>query len=134
TTQNQYIDLLTPQARLIGGLPLFRQKYNMNTNPVFALTDIQSGNFAPYEFKEWEPERVQTFEVGYKTTVNNRVFLDAYYYYNRFLTFEGNVVLLQRKDASGPMTDLLDAGKRNVFSMPVNAEQVIKNSGFGIGI
>lgn len=134
TTQNQYIDLLTPQARLIGGLPLFRQKYNMNTNPVFALTDIQSGNFAPYEFKEWEPERVQTFEVGYKTTVNNRVFLDAYYYYNRFLTFEGNVVLLQRKDASGPMTDLLDAGKRNVFSMPVNAEQVIKNSGFGIGV
>lgn len=133
TTQNQYIDLLTPQARLIGGLPIFRQKYQMDTNPVFALSDIQAGKFTPYEFNNWEPEKVQTFEIGYKTTVKNRLFLDAYYYYNRFLTFEGNVVLLQRADPTAPMTDLIDPGKRNVYSMPVNAAQIVKNSGFGVG-
>jgi len=133
TTQNQYIDLLTPQARLIGGLPIFRQKYQMDTNPVFALSDIQAGKFTPYEFNNWEPEKVQTFEIGYKTTVKNRLFLDAYYYYNRFLTFEGNVVLLQRADPTAPMTDLIDPDKRNVYSMPVNATQIVKNSGFGVG-
>src|SRR5690606_29351810 len=55
TTQNQYIDLLTPQARLVGGLPLFRERYNMVSNPVYALSDIQGGNITPYQFSDWEP-------------------------------------------------------------------------------
>lgn len=134
TTQNQYIDLNTPQARLIGGLPLFRQKYDMINNPVFALSDINQGNIRPYEFKEWEPERVETYEIGYKTAIDNRLIIDAFYYYNRFLSFEGSQVLLQRKDPDGPMTDLLDPTKRNVYSMPVNAPQILKNSGWGIGV
>lgn len=40
TTQDQYIDLLTPQARLIGGLPLFRDRYNFNNNPVYTLATV----------------------------------------------------------------------------------------------
>ena len=40
TTQDQFIDLLTPQARLIGGLPLFRDRYNFNTNPVYSLQSV----------------------------------------------------------------------------------------------
>ena len=35
TTQNQYIDLLTPQARLIGGLPFFKDRYQFDANPVY---------------------------------------------------------------------------------------------------
>jgi outer membrane receptor protein involved in Fe transport len=40
TTQDQYIDLVTPQARLIGGLPLFRNKYNFSGNPVYTLATV----------------------------------------------------------------------------------------------
>ena len=40
TTQDQYIDLVTPQARLIGGLPLFRNKYNFSGNPVYSLATV----------------------------------------------------------------------------------------------
>jgi outer membrane receptor protein involved in Fe transport len=40
TTQDQYIDLVTPQARLIGGLPLFRDRYNFNANPVYSLASV----------------------------------------------------------------------------------------------
>jgi len=130
TTQNQYIDLLTPQARLIGGLPLFREKYDMINNPVYKLT---GAGIEPFEFKEWEPERVETYEIGYKSLINEKLFLDMFYYYNRFLTFEGSTVLVQKKNPDGPMTDLADPTKRNVYSMPLNAEQTIKNSGWGIG-
>jgi len=133
TTQNQYIDLLTPQARLVGGLPLFRQRYDMITNPVYALSDIQSGNFTPYQFEEWEPEKVETYEIGYKSVINDRLFLDVFYYYNRFLTFEGTAVLVQKRDPNGEMSDLADPTRRNVYSMPVNARQVLRNSGWGIG-
>lgn len=134
TTQNQYIDLLTPQARLVGGLPLFRERYDMINNRVYALTDMQSGNMTPYEFKEWEPEKVETYEIGYKSVLDNRFFIDLFYYYNRFLTFEGTAVLVQLKDPNGPLTDLADPTRRNVYSMPVNAPQVLKNSGWGIGL
>ncbi|MGV3761776.1 TonB-dependent receptor domain-containing protein [Parapedobacter sp.] len=134
TTQNQYIDLLTPQARIIGGLPLFRERYNMVNNPVYALSDIQSGNITPYQFKDWEPEKVETYELGYKSVLDNRFFIDLSYYYNRFLSFEGAAVLVQLKDPNGSMADLADPTRRNVYSMPVNAPQVLKNSGWGIGL
>src|SRR5690606_25211784 len=95
TTQNQYIDLLTPQARLVGGLPLFRERYNMISHPVYALADVQSGNLTRYQFQEWGPEKVETYEVGYKGVLDNRLFIDFFYYYNRFLSFEGSTVLVQ---------------------------------------
>src|SRR5690606_29354761 len=134
TTQNQYIDLNTPQARLVGGLTIFKDKYDMVNNPVFAMSDVESGNFTPYKFKEWEPERVETYEVGYKSVLDNRFFIDAFYYYNRFLSFEVVSVLLQRKDPNGPMTDLAEPALRNVYSMPVNAPQILNNSGWGLGV
>jgi Outer membrane receptor for ferrienterochelin and colicins len=134
TTQNQYIDLLTPQARLVGGLPLFRQRYNMIDNPVYALSDVQNGDLTPYQFKEWEPEKVETYEVGYKSAIDNRLFVDLFYYYNRFLTFEGTAVLVQLKDPTRSPADLADPTRRNVYSMPLNAPQTIKNSGWGIGL
>ncbi|GAA0877056.1 TonB-dependent receptor [Algoriphagus jejuensis] len=40
TTQDQYIDLRTPQARLLGGLPFFRDRYNFNSNPVYSLATV----------------------------------------------------------------------------------------------
>lgn len=134
TNQNQYIDLLTPQARLVGGLPLFKERYNMIDNPVYRLASVQEGMIEPFQFREWEPERVETYELGYKGLINEKLFVDLFYYYNRFLTFEGSTILIQKKDPNGPITDLADATKRNVYSMPMNAEQTVKNSGWGIGI
>lgn len=131
TTQNQYIDLLTPQARLIGGLPLFIDKYNMVDNPAYRLTPDGP---VPFEYKKWQPERVETYEVGYKSLVNEKLIIDAFYYYNRFLTFEGSMLLVQKKDVDGPNTDLADPTKRNAYSMPTNSEQIVKNSGWGIGL
>ena len=42
TNQDQYIDLATPQARLIGGLPFFRDRYKFSSNPVYSLTTVQN--------------------------------------------------------------------------------------------
>jgi iron complex outermembrane receptor protein len=139
TTQNQYINLLTPTVRLVGGLPLFRDKYNMINNPVYSQPDINqtsigNGSLKPYQFREWQPERVETYEVGYKGAIANRLYIDAFYYYNRFLTFDGVALVVQKLDPNGPLSDLLDPAKRTNFSFPVNATQIVKNSGWGIGL
>jgi iron complex outermembrane receptor protein len=133
TTQNQYIDLTTPVAHLVGGLPLFRDRYNMINNPVYAVADLEQGKVEPYRFKEWQPERVETYEIGYKSVIGNRLYVDAFYYYNRFLTFDGVAIVVQKKDQNGPVSDLTNPSKSIVYSMPVNSEQVVKNSGWGIG-
>jgi len=139
TTQNQYINLLTPTVRLVGGLPLFRDKYNMINNPVYSQPDVTASSLAggtlkPYQFREWQPEKVETYEIGYKGAVANKLYIDAFYYYNRFLTFDGVAIVWQKKDVAAPMTDLNDPAKRNVFSFPVNAGQIVKNSGWGLGL
>lgn len=50
TTQNQYIDLTTPQGTLIGGLPEFVSRYNLTSGiPRYILTDfLQKGANSKY--------------------------------------------------------------------------------------
>ncbi len=201
TTQDQYIDLLTPQARLIGGLPLFRDRYNFNTNPVYSLATVtQFGNsvlaatqnpavrqaavaqatqivtqqvqaglippsaapaaiaalvpqlvpviaaqnnqnlLTPYELTEFQPERVKSFEVGYKGLFSNKLLVDAYAYFNRFENFIGGQVLIQDRNpnpanpASSLGLNLLSSNTRNVYSMPVNRDEIIRSWGWALGL
>ncbi|SFN92022.1 TonB-dependent Receptor Plug Domain [Algoriphagus ornithinivorans] len=207
TTQDQYIDLLTPQARLLGGLPLFRDRYNFNTNPVYSLATVQRfgagvqadvsnpaviqaaiqqasqivaqqvaagqipnnpqaiqaaigalvpqlvpviaaqnnlSQLQPFELSEFKPERVKSFEVGYKGLFANRLLVDTYAYFNRFENFIGGQVLVQDGNATtgaqgpNPITGLnligVGPGGRNVFSMPVNRTEIIKSWGWALGL
>tara|TARA_R110002020_G_scaffold247502_2_gene461480 strand:- start:4052 stop:7003 length:2952 start_codon:yes stop_codon:yes gene_type:complete len=192
TNQDQYIDLNTPQARLIGGLPFFANQYNLNANPGYTLANVTSygaavqqstqdptiqaqalaivqqqvaagiitpeqapakvaetvgflaaqaniGQLQPYEIKEFQPERVKSFEVGYKGIWGTKLLVDAYAYFNRFENFNGSQVLVQdATDAglAGPNAitglNLIGAitGARNIYSMPVNRTEIIKSWGW----
>jgi outer membrane receptor protein involved in Fe transport len=200
TTQDQFIDLVTPQARLIGGLPLFRDRNNFGTNPVYSLANVtqfggavlagtqdpaviqaaiaqatqlvtqqvQAGLIPPsaapaaiqalvpqlvpvisaqnsqsilqeFELTEFKPERVRSFEVGYKGLISNRLLVDAYVYFNRFENFIGGQVLVQDRTpnpanpASVLNLNLLSANTRNIYSMPVNRSEIIQSWGWAVG-
>lgn len=221
TNQDQYIDLNTPQARLIGGLPFFADRYNLNANPGYTLANVttyggavaadtqpdspvyqqsiqqatniaieqatqyvteqvQAGNIPPseapaaiaalvptlvpgiaaqlvpvnaaganvdklqpYEIKEFKPERVKSFEVGYKGIWGNKLLVDAYAYFNRFENFNGSQVLVQDATDAGlagpnPITGLnligAIANARNIYSMPVNRTEIIKSWGWAASL
>ena len=203
TTQDQYIDLFTPQARLLGGLPLFRDRYNFGTNPVYSLATVQRfgagvltsaqdpaiqaqaiaqatqivlqqvangtlpndpaviqaavAALAPqlvpvvaaganqdllqeFELTEFQPERVKSFEVGYKSLLGQRLLVDAYAYFNRFENFIGGQVLVQdaNPQAGNPASDLglnlLSANTRSVYSLPTNRSEIIKSWGWALGL
>ncbi|MFN4145561.1 MAG: TonB-dependent receptor domain-containing protein [Runella sp.] len=120
TTQNQFIDLLTPQARLIGGLPVVRNFYGLQ-NGVLALTPQ---GLRPFTFTEFKPERVQTFELGYKGLIGNKLLIDAYYYNSTYKDFVGSIALIQNAGQATQQT----------YSMPYNYDKDIKTQGFGIGL
>ena len=243
TTQNQYIDLQTPQARLIGGLPEFYDRYKLSNSysranvaevgaaitalgadPAFqqqqitALTaaiqpqvvagvtaQIQAavtaqvnaavaagqlpaaaaaaaitagvnaqlalpatqagiaqevgrqvtanapnfiqaqavganlGKLKPYQRKEFKPERVANYEIGYRSVINKRLFIDAYYYYSVYKNFIGAVILLQPTASLAPgllpeASGVFGGGTRRAFSAPANSSERITASGWAVGL
>jgi iron complex outermembrane recepter protein len=105
TTQGQHIDLNVVSARLIGGLPFYRDKYSIFTN-AYSLASVNAyaaavgSGLSPVDpratgllqqvtsLPDLRPEKVQSFEVGYKGLIsNNRLLIDVAYYYNIYNDF-----------------------------------------------
>ena len=153
TTQDQYIDLNTPSYRLIGGLPLFKQRFNFSGSPVYTLQSVQAFGAAlqsgtaltqavsllqPAGNSGYDPERVETYEVGYKGLLGNKLFIDAYYYYNQFLNFLGTQIAVQGQNPvslTNPVStlQLVSASTRTVYAYPTNSPTRLKNAGWAIG-
>ncbi|GAB4191912.1 MAG: TonB-dependent receptor [Thermoflexibacter sp.] len=126
TTQNQYIDLATPSARLIGGLPLFRDRYRLNEPDVFTLSSILAGNPQRYQPREFQPERVIAWEVGYKGLINNKLLIDVYYFNNVYKNFDGGRAVVKNPSAG--------ISGANTYSFPENTIFDVKAHGAALGI
>jgi outer membrane receptor protein involved in Fe transport len=155
TTQGQYIDLNVLTARLLGGLPFLAEKYNVTenaftlesverfTNELLAGNPAAAGELEPYtNFEPVEPEQIQSFEVGYKGLLGNRVLVDAAYYYNIYDNFIAQFRV--RKAAAAftgdPATDqqiaasLLSGDASNTFQLYTNLDQTVKSRGAVLGV
>jgi iron complex outermembrane recepter protein len=126
TTQDQYIDLATPSARLLGGLPFLRDRYRLNEPDVFTLSSLLAGRPERYQPKEFRPERVVSYEIGYKGLINNRLLIDAYYYYNTYKNFNAGRVVVKN-----PAQGISGA---NVFSFPEYADIDVNAQGAALGL
>ncbi|MDP9041485.1 MAG: TonB-dependent receptor, partial [Bacteroidota bacterium] len=131
STQNQYINLQTGSARLIGGLPQFISYYGLNSN---TYDTASLGNFqrtgqppAQYQFKEFKPETVASWELGYKGLIAQRLFIDIYGFYAQYTNFIGLTVLV--KD---PLTQGQTA--RNTFGIYTNSSNKVNTVGAGLGL
>ncbi|SOE21195.1 TonB-dependent Receptor Plug Domain [Spirosomataceae bacterium TFI 002] len=236
TTQNQYIDLRTPQGTLIGGLPEFNNRYNLGsgiardviadfqvnrlnsqyltdanrqaiqaavaaalpsiqsqviagvqasvvaqvTQAVTALvasgaipadqaqatiaaqvaTQMQSpqvaaiitqnvtksaGDFGAafaisqlpkYQYKPLTPERIQSWEIGYKGIVGKKLFIDAYYYQSIYKNFIGGTEIVVGNSPAAPgLPDVtgIAIGDFSGFSRPANTDNDILATGWAIG-
>jgi iron complex outermembrane recepter protein len=105
TTQAQHIDLNVVSARLIGGLPFYREKYNVfenaytieSVNNYAAAVGAGASPISPEatgqlvrieSLPDLRPEQVQSMEVGYKGLLAaNRLMVDVAYYYNIYNDF-----------------------------------------------
>nr|WP_295866017.1 TonB-dependent receptor [uncultured Chitinophaga sp.] len=123
--QDQYIDLTTPQAHLIGGLPFLRERYGLKSGEVFTLQSVLAGAPKAYTFREFKPERIQAYELGYKALIAKRLLIDAYIYKNDFKNMNGSQVLV--KPASGTTP-------QQIYSVPVSAEETVKSWGWALGV
>lgn len=113
STQTQLIDLDVVTRRLIGSNPVLVDRYNFESNTVYYEDSIEEARRAlnagqsmadarallePVTFDEFKTEKVNSFEVGYKTLINNKLFLDAYYYYSAYEDFIAEIQFTQAVD------------------------------------
>ncbi len=131
STQNQYINLQTGSARLIGGLPQFISYYGLTTN---TYDTAELGNYArtgtpptQYQFKEFKPETVASWELGYKGIIANKLFIDVYGFYAQYTDFIGLTVLVKN-----PLTQGQNA--LNTFGIYTNSSNKVNTVGAGIGL
>lgn len=155
TTQDQFIDLDVVSRRLIGSNPALVDRYNFETNTVYtgvpeARAAIAGGAsiadamalVQEFEFDDFQPEKIQTWEIGYKSLINNRLFIDAYYYFSEYTDFIAEVTFTQgipaglTNEPGSEYTVGSDAWKQSVVTQqdPNNPNQSFATQGYGFDI
>jgi iron complex outermembrane recepter protein len=101
--------------------------------PAYALAAIPK-----YRYKKLAPERVASYEIGYKGLIFKKLFIDAYYYNSVYKNFIGSVSVVVPTAAAGPGLPIESgagsANTRNAYSRPANADKNITADGFAIAL
>lgn len=138
TLSDQYLDLRVGPARLIG-----------NINGFNDLVTLESFRANSKNFRDTlvsinipgiQPEKVKTFEVGYRTTLFEKLFLDASAFvniYNDFIGFQigldipiDTLILFP----GGPPTPSRDFTKSKVYRVAANSSETVISRGFALGL
>lgn len=162
STQNQYIDLDVVTRRLVGSTNTMIDRYNFETNTVYRTESVEAARAAlaageseaqarallnPVEFERFRTEKVTSFEIGYKSLIGERLFLDAYYYYSAYDDFIAEIDFTQAipnglREDPGAFDPNSDSGQDDIinqtvrtqrYGFNVNAEGTVEAHGFAVG-
>ncbi len=92
-----------------------------------------------YEAKALKPEKITSYEIGYKGLIGKRLFIDAYYYFSKYENYIGGTTIVvptaPSPEAPGlPIESGIGAGLYNGFSRPSNTEKVITAYGWAVAL
>ena len=158
TTQDQFIDLDVVTRRLIGSNPVLVDRYNFESNQVYTSLSVQEAqaNFAtsgdlaasvalldPVEFDDFKTEKVNTYEIGYKGLLNNRLLIDAYYYYSSYRDFIAEIDFSQTVTNNDGLPYAGEANPEGIvqqavptqrFGFNINTDGTVDAHGFAVGL
>ena len=137
TLTDQYLNLRVGPATLIGNLNGFDSLITLES-----FQDYRDDNSIPLVYQNIapiKPEKVKTFELGYRTTLFKRIYVDAGYYYNIYNDFIGyNIGLtlpfVQVEVFPGQFTFFPVLDELQVFRVASNASQRVTSQGVAIGL
>ncbi len=128
---DQWVNLQVGPYKVVGGLPEVQEMNGFNDAPLYPLSNrnpitgepvTENG---PYEIPEFRPERVLTYEIGYKGLfLKKKLYLDTYVFINRYNGFIATQVLVQY-----PGTE-----EEKRFQTTVSTDEPITSFGWAIGL
>jgi len=150
STQDQYINLLTGGVnRLIGMGQVFRPYFEFDAKPaktaesIVAYRDAFNATGIPNpallvdaSYPNLKPERMSSYEIGYRGLVTKRFLIDGYVYFSKYEDFIARVAVGRGESASpNPMvelTELLSPYTTSNYSFVVNSPTTVKGVGWGL--
>jgi outer membrane receptor protein involved in Fe transport len=142
STQGQTIPGVGPTATL-SGVEAYNNSYTLTSVQAFAL----SGNPADLQVADIDlvkPERVQAFDVGYRSVIKNDLAVDITGYYNIYNDFLNQSRVITPyygtvgTDSSQPAVQqtyaAIQNGDRRVYQIYSNSKAEVTSLGFGIGL
>jgi iron complex outermembrane receptor protein len=88
-----------------------------------------------YQAQPLKPERITSYEIGYKGLIAKRLFVDAYYYFSKYENFVGGTTIVVPTAPAPtvpglPIESGIGAGLYNGFSRPSNTDKEITVNGW----
>jgi outer membrane receptor protein involved in Fe transport len=127
TLTDQYLSLNVGRATLLGNLDGFQDLITVES-----FLDYLGGGFSAeldsFNAPAVKPERVKTFEIGYRTTLFDKLYLDGGYYFNVYNDFIGYMI--------GVDTDFDQFGfpqNTKVYRVATNSLNTVTTQGFSLG-
>lgn len=101
--------------------------------PAYALASLPK-----YKAKALVPEKIQSYEIGYKGLISKKLFVDASYYYSVYRNFIGGSTIVVPTAAAAPglpiESGLGSGSTRAGYSRPANSDEDITISGWSLGL
>lgn len=163
TTQDQFINLDVVSRLLIGSNQKLVDRYRFETNRVYTAQSVReaqeianSGGTAEdaraaleiVDFEEFDTEKVETYEVGYKALLWDQLMVDAYYYYSSYTDFIAEIQFIQgvpngMTEDPGSFDSQSEAGQDAIinggvatqeYGFDVNADGTVDSHGWGLNL
>jgi len=145
TLADQYLFYNVGRAILIGNLNGHGTNYGENLVTIQSLTNYYLPTFLSkdslkfFSIKPIQAEKAKSAEIGYRTTLFNKLYIDANYYYTRYTDFIGYKI--GAKFTGGDTINMAqDTGyfinltSIQAYRMAANAENTVTTQGASIGI
>ena len=128
TLQDQYLLLDVGPATLAGNLNGVQDLITIESFTDFRSSLLQS-DLEFFDIGGVQPEEVNTFEFGFRTTLFEKLYLDAGYYYSVYTNFLGFNLGIDAEfsNVSGLPTDI------DVFRYAANSQNQVETQGMSIG-
>ncbi len=99
--------------------------------PAYALAALPK-----YQAKPLVPEKIQSYEIGYKGLIAKKLFIDAYYYFSKYRDFLGGISVVVPTAAAGPGLPIESgagsASTRLGYSRTANTSEEITVQGWAL--
>lgn len=133
TLTDQYLYYNVGRAILVGNVTGYDSLVTISSliNATQGFINIDTLQY--FSIDPVRPEKVRTFEIGYRATFFNKLYLDANYYYSIYNDFIGYDVGAKVNAYTTPSTgDRIEV--ENIYRISSNARDIVNSQGFSIGL
>ncbi len=128
TLSDQFLNLDVGRATLLGNLDGFKDLITIESFRDF-LGSLDRDTLVFFDVAPIQPEKVKTFEVGYRTTLFDALYVDASYYFSIYDDFIGFNLGL-----TTDFTIFNTPTNTEAFRVAANSQNTVTTQGFAIGL